>query len=179
MTKTIVINGDRVDAASGNTLGQIAEVHSDSLPPPIIKWRCFHCGEEFTEMQERWAREHFGTDCSKTPVCLLRVEGEGGLIAALREAEDELDKRRCRDDDTRLLRALASMQSDRTSALRRSEEEGYARGLRDYAAYEAVAKQLADVLENAPQETGGHQISQSFVDDREKALADFDALENQ
>jgi hypothetical protein len=47
------------------------------------------------------------------------------------------------------------------------------------AAYEAVAKQLADVLENAPQETGGHQISQSFVDDREKALADFDALENQ
>jgi len=55
-----------------------------------VKWRCFHCDACFTESQHKCAREHFGSDESKTPVCLMRVPGENGLIAALRRAENDL-----------------------------------------------------------------------------------------
>lgn len=104
-----------------------------SLP---IQWRCFHCGETFTKPQERWAREHFGMDCSATPVCLMRIPGEDGLIANLRKNETELAAYRAEDSD--ILRAMAQMQGDHALALRRSEEEGYSRGLRD-AGYKEVA----------------------------------------
>ena len=50
-------------------------------------WRCFHCGEIFSKSQQRWAREHFGATELKTPVCLMRVPGEGSLLTALRNAQ--------------------------------------------------------------------------------------------
>ena len=94
-----------------------------------IHWRCFHCGETFTRAQERWAREHFGRDQSAQPVCLIRTAGEGALLSALREAEDELQS--YRDEDQKILRAMHSMQADHLTALRREEERGYNKGVSD------------------------------------------------
>lgn len=94
-----------------------------------VHWRCFHCGEEFTKAQEKWARRHFGATEGDRPVCQMRVPGEHSLLAALRAAQDELARHRAEDTD--LMRALYEMQSDHAAALRREEERGYARGLRD------------------------------------------------
>lgn len=100
-----------------------------------IHWRCFHCGETFTKMQERWAREHFGETQLNEPVCLIRSAGEDALLTALRNAERELTRHRAEDTD--LLRAMAAMASDHAQALRREEEKGYERGLRDARLYPA------------------------------------------
>ena len=94
-----------------------------------IHWRCFHCGDTFTLKQERWAREHFGRDCSEQPVCLIRTAGESALLTALRNAQDELAQ--YRSEDTDLMRALHSMSADHQVALRRQEELGYAKALKD------------------------------------------------
>jgi hypothetical protein len=94
-----------------------------------VQWRCFHCGDTFTRAQERHARAHFGRDEGEQPVCLIRSAGENALLTALRKAQDELATYRAEDND--LMRGLWAMQSDHGIALRREEEKGYARGLRD------------------------------------------------
>lgn len=94
-----------------------------------VYWRCFHCGETFTLAQKRWAGEHFGRSECDTPVCLMRVPGEESLLTALRNAQAELDCRRAEDTD--LMRAMWAMQSDHATALRREEDRGYEKGLRD------------------------------------------------
>jgi len=94
-----------------------------------IYWRCFHCGETFTKTQERWAREHFGSTPDDVPVCLMRIPGENALLSVLRRAEEEL--RSYRAEDTDLMRAMMAMSADHSAALRREEEVGYERGLRD------------------------------------------------
>lgn len=94
-----------------------------------IHWRCFHCGETFTKAQERWAAEHFGRNIDSEPVCLIRTAGESALLSALRDAEAELVGHRA--EDTKVLRAMWSMQADHQQALRREEEHGYAKGLAD------------------------------------------------
>lgn len=94
-----------------------------------IYWRCFHCGEAFTKAQQRHARDHFGLDCSATPVCLMREPGEYHVLRALRDAQAELEAYRA--EDTELHRALHSMAADHATALRREEERGYEKGLRD------------------------------------------------
>src|SRR4029077_15419037 len=91
------------------------------------RWRCFHCDQVFTERVD--ARNHFGGDEGATPACLIKAAGEFALLQALRNAQDELARYRAEDSDT--LRAMASMQADHAVALRRAEEEGYARGLKD------------------------------------------------
>ena len=94
-----------------------------------IYWRCFHCGDTFTKAQVKHARDHFGTDESQTPVCLIREPGEYHVLRALRNAQDELATYRA--EDTELHRALSAMACDHGAALRREEERGYAKGLRD------------------------------------------------
>lgn len=94
-----------------------------------IHWRCFHCGDGFTKAQERWAREHFGATELETPVCLIRTAGEGALLTALRNAQDELD--RYHAEDTDLIRAMYAMRSDHAQALIREEERGYNKGVTD------------------------------------------------
>jgi hypothetical protein len=96
-----------------------------------IYWRCFHCGEGFTKAQERWAREHFGRDEDKEPVCLIRTAGESSLLTALRNAQDELDLSRANTDDSDVVRAMVAMQADHSQSLIREEERGYAKGLAD------------------------------------------------
>ena len=94
-----------------------------------VHWRCFHCGKTFTKAQERWAREHFGRDETREPVCLIRTAGESALLSALRDAEDQLVSYRA--EDSLVLRSMWAMQSDHQRALRREEEAGYAKGLAD------------------------------------------------
>lgn len=104
---------------------------SDTYPMPEHGWTCFHCGETFTTYVT--AREHFGTKPSSEAACIIRVSlgGERGLLRALRDAEDELAT--YRDEDTQLMRHLASIQSRHSQALRDAEDAGYDRGLRDAA----------------------------------------------
>jgi len=94
-----------------------------------VEWRCFHCGATFTKAQARWAGEHFGRSEADTPVCMMRVPGEGSLLTALRNAQVELA--RYRQEDSDLIRAMTSQAADHAQLLRREEEKGYARGLKD------------------------------------------------
>lgn len=59
----------------------------------------------------------------------MRAPGETSILTALRRAQDELG--RYRSEDTDLMRALWAMQSDHATELRREEERGYEKGLRD------------------------------------------------
>lgn len=86
-------------------------------------WRCFYCDEVFTERAA--AAIHFGTGGAlrqDQPAC--RID-----IAEYREMEEIV--RRYADEDSDLHRAMYRMQSEHAVALRRAEEAGYARGLRD------------------------------------------------
>lgn len=109
----------------------------------IVAWTCFHCGAKFTGAQRKWAAEHFGSDEGQTPVCLMRVPGENGLIAALRKAQDELAE--WRSENAPLMLAIESQAADHVAALLREEEKGYARGLKDYSKVEIERNQLRDL----------------------------------
>lgn len=103
-------------------------------------WRCFHCDDVFRTQVD--ARNHFGSTEVSEPACLIKAPGEFALLQALRNAEDELARYRREDSD--VLRAMWSMQSDHATALRREEEKGYERGLRDAKAHpETIGLQRA------------------------------------
>ena len=99
-------------------------------------WTCFFCGETFTT--PGGARDHFGGEPIADPACQIKVGEERGLVMALRRAEVELARYRAEDSDTD--RAMYAMQADHQRALRRAEEDGYARGLVD------ARKEYAGVL---------------------------------
>lgn len=90
-------------------------------------WRCFHCDEVFTTEVD--ARLHFGIRDGDEPACKIKAPGEFALLDALRDAQTDLMQYWA--EDTKLIRAMHSMQADHQTALRREEEKGYARGLRD------------------------------------------------
>jgi hypothetical protein len=91
------------------------ELGGDELP-----WRCFHCHEVFTDPAE--AALHFGTSIAQKPACQLNMKW-------LRYVERQLD--RYREEDSDLHRQIHAMASRHQTELRREEEKGYARGLRD------------------------------------------------
>jgi hypothetical protein len=84
------------------------------------EWRCFHCDEIFTSYAE--AELHFGRSCMSNPTCTVSA-------AELRDMENQLE--RYRQEDTELHRTLHRMQAEHSVALRREEEKGYLRGIRD------------------------------------------------
>ena len=94
---------------------------------PEEAWRCFFCGDTFTTQVD--ARNHFGTDQMAQTACQIKAAGEFALLQALRNAEDDLARYRAEDSD--ILRAMYSAAADHGTALKREEEKGYARGLRD------------------------------------------------
>jgi hypothetical protein len=91
------------------------------------RWRCFHCDEVFTAEVD--ARNHFGTREDSDPACRIKAAGEFALLAALRNAEDALNRYRSEDSD--IIRAMQSMVSDNARALICEEEKGFTRGLED------------------------------------------------
>lgn len=90
-------------------------------------WRCYYCGEVCKTEHE--ARNHFGSSLGAETACQIKVAGEWALLEALRNAEDQLG--RYRSEDSEVLRAMASMQSDHQKAMRGEEEAGYGRGVAD------------------------------------------------
>lgn len=92
-------------------------------------WRCFHCDEVFKNAIS--AREHFGTGLLCQPACQIDA-------AAFREMEMQLA--RYRDEDTDLHRQIRQLESEHQTALRRAEESGYSKGLRDGMSMEKVAQ---------------------------------------
>lgn len=87
-------------------------------------WRCFHCCEEFTDRES--AALHFGTHEHQEPACLIN-------IAKFREMEAL--QLRYVDEDADVHRAMRRMESGHQQALRRAEEDGYAKGLVDAVKY--------------------------------------------
>lgn len=87
------------------------------------EWRCFHCGESFTDSQE--AALHFGTREHHQPACTID-------IAEYRRSESE--NQRYREEDSELHREMNALRAKHQVELRRAEETGYARGLKDGAA---------------------------------------------
>lgn len=94
------------------------------------EWRCFHCGDVFTSAA--CARAHFGREDGATPACQLKG-ADGGLLRALREAEDSAADAwaAIHSESLDVHRALAAAQSRHGQALTNAEELGYQRGLRD------------------------------------------------
>ena len=87
-------------------------------------WRCYHCGEVFTDHDA--AREHFGVTQYKDPACQID-------IAKYREMEETL--RRFHNEDTDLHREIHALHTEKTTAVRRAEEQGYAKGIEDAKKY--------------------------------------------
>ena len=99
-------------------------------------WRCYHCDEVFVD--EHRAGAHFGHDVLAHPACTESAD-------KLRELEAEL--KRYREEDTDLDRKYHAMQADHAVALRREEEKGYERGLRDGMKEQAeMVKRLRETL---------------------------------
>lgn len=90
-------------------------------------WLCFHCGERFTTIGG--ARNHFGFDPSSDPTCRIKVGEERGLEMKIRKLEAELLSYRV--EDSAADRAMAAMRADHSAALKKAEEDGYNKGVRD------------------------------------------------
>lgn len=104
----------------------------NTYTPPPHGWTCFHCGENFpsTFAGQRAAKAHFGAHPDEEPGCVMRLGAEDkSLVRRLRAAEAELARYRSEDSDKD--RQMVAMAADHAAALRREEELGYARGLRD------------------------------------------------
>lgn len=107
----------------------------DTYETPPHGWTCFHCGETFAPhlAGQRAARDHFGAIPDAEPACRIKAGEERGLLQALRRAEAEVLRLLSviSNEDSETDRAMRRQQTEHASALRRAEEDGYARGLRD------------------------------------------------
>lgn len=92
-------------------------------------WRCFHCGDVFTDREA--AADHFGVQIDGVAddvACRLNAT-DGLLVKMLREAQEEL--RRYHQEDNEQVRQFYALGAEHATALRRAEEKGYERGLAD------------------------------------------------
>lgn len=121
------MNGPMSFGPSDRDLGLTDEEAPSSKDVPENGWRCFHCDEVISSRVD--AENHFGRHEGAEPACKIKAAGEFALLQALRNAEDELSRYRSEDSD--IIRVLWSTRADHATALRREEEKGYARGLRD------------------------------------------------
>lgn len=96
------------------------------------QWRCFFCDVVFTRRRD--AAEHFGCDdaCeADVPACRIAAH-EGHLVTYIRRLEREL--RRYVREDSDVMRAMMTLESEHAGALLAAEERGYARGVADMKA---------------------------------------------
>lgn len=118
-----------------------------------VSWRCFHCTEVFTDREA--AADHFGVQidgCADDVACKLNAK-DGLLLKMLREAQREL--RQYHQEDTAAFRQFYALGADHTTALRREEEKGYARGLEDAKKHpETLGLRSADET-TTPRSTAG------------------------
>ena len=121
---------------------------NDQLGPNAQVWTCFHCGEVCANVEA--ARLHFGSSEHQQPGCQID-------LAEYRSME-EVNRRHC-EEDTELHRALHRMGGEHREALRREEESGYAKGLRDGRA-ECIATLRALI---SVAQTSGYGLSPEHV----------------
>ncbi len=98
---------------------------------PRDGWICFHCGDVFRSWGA--ARDHFGFDSSADPACRIKAGLEGGLVAALRRAEEDAANAwtALHQEGFDVIQRYRDMAYRHAEQLRAAEEEGYSRGLRD------------------------------------------------
>jgi hypothetical protein len=96
------------------------------------QWRCFHCDEVFTN--PFYAGIHFGAAEDATCACVLPHEQH--LVEHIRDLEQRLESYRTESD--KVMRSIMTLEDEHRRALRREEEKGYERGMRD-AKIEAAA----------------------------------------
>ncbi|EQB03876.1 hypothetical protein [Sphingobium sp. HDIP04] len=96
-----------------------------------VAWRCFHCGETFTDAH--LARLHFGRDETSEAACIIKAGAEGSLLKALRDAEEQADDaiQRMHDESTDAAKAFHQQRCRHNQALIAAEEAGYEKGLAD------------------------------------------------
>jgi hypothetical protein len=94
------------------------------------QWRCFFCDEVFMRSQD--AAEHFGfTDGDggyEVPACKITAH-EGHLVHYIRKLQAQVRDYETQNDD--VMRSIMTLEAEHQTALRREEEKGYERGLRD------------------------------------------------
>lgn len=93
------------------------------------QWRCFHCDAVFTRPQD--AAEHFGATLEDQPACVMR-DHEHHLIHYIRKLEQE--NRRYRAEDSDIMRAIYTLESESARRVKDAEERGYAKGVADMQA---------------------------------------------
>ena len=91
-----------------------------ALPNDTVTWHCFHCAETFTD--KALAAEHFGKSEQQNPACQIDI-GE------YREMEARMI--RYNEEDADCHRAMRQMENKHQIYLRRSEDDGYAKALKD------------------------------------------------
>lgn len=103
----------------------------EMLPVEQPAWRCYHCGDVFTD--DRCARLHFGRDEDSLPACQIKAGAEQGLLGALREAEYAAAdaQQAIANECTDAAKAYYAQATRHAQALRNAEELGYERGLAD------------------------------------------------
>lgn len=91
-------------------------------------WRCFHCGDYFTDRAA--ARLHFGPEIDSAPACLIKGS-EGGLLKAFSTAEQAATDYmvKLHEEDGQLIRAFRDQASRVREAVQSAEETGFQRGV--------------------------------------------------
>lgn len=107
------------------------------------QWRCFHCDQVFRNQFE--AGIHFGADQAGTCACVLPHEQH--LVEHIRDLERQLDSYRSESD--RVMRSIMTLEGEHATALRREEEKGYERGVRDMEAQGLCADPQAHAITKA------------------------------
>lgn len=111
-------------------------------------WRCFHCDELFTS--ERCARNHFGSNEDRKPACIIKAGGESSLVAALRDAEDQVEQwmMAVHNENTESAKAYYAQQSRHREQITAIEVSAYEKGIKEVNAIvgEALVK-LVDLYE--------------------------------
>lgn len=114
------------------------------------EWRCFHCDEVFTDPKS--AANHFGVDHIGDETLCQMAQVDGGIARVIADLAEELQ--RYRSEDNTSYREFYALGADHSQALRREEEKGYARGMKDARA-EAVEEcaKIADAMADNQQAT--------------------------
>lgn len=113
-------------------------------------WKCFHCGEVFTD--ESCAKTHFGRDEQSQSACVIKAGAEGSLVQALRDSEAECANAWAiiHNESSEAEKALMSAHARHAQQLAAAENLGYERGIKDYNQLEAQRDDLKRRLGEGP-----------------------------
>lgn len=108
-----------------------------------VTWRCFHCSFETSDPEE--AHAHFGDDSGDPVLCILWVSMDDAeraheyqqLVLELNAKREEqfVLRAEIENESAEGMRLFRELESRVHQDMRRAEEEGYARGLRDAQKY--------------------------------------------